>query len=436
MCQKILLTAFIIFACAAVACAQQLLGLKDAIGLAINQNYNLKVYSDSTKIASANNTIGNAGMLPVVNTTDGLTYGNSNLHQAFAGRPDVIKKGAVSTGKTGNLVVSYNLFDGLRMFATKHRLEELEFISKNSFKVQLESTILQVMTGYYNIVRAIQTQHVTLEAIRIDDERMATAKTKFDVGAGNKIDFLQATVDRNQDQSALMAQQISIDSAKVFLNQLMARDLNTTFEPADTNLIVEFMPSYTQVIDSAVAKNVILKNARLSMRLSEYTLKQVKADLYPQVSGIAGYFYNRSTNTAGFSLYNQSYGPQLGLNLNWNLFNGFNVKRRISNAKISIHATQMQYQNVYTVTLANITAQYKYFQNSLATLELEKQNIKVAHENLDIALAKYRLGASTQIELMTAEQSLVASLNRLVIARYKTKIAESALLRLSGSLVN
>jgi len=96
----------------------------------------------------------------------------------------------------------------------------------------------------------------------------------------------------------------------------------------------------------------------------------------------------------------------------------------------------MQYQNVYTVTLANITAQYKYFQNSLATLELEKQNIKVAHENLDIALAKYRLGASTQIELMTAEQSLVASLNRLVIARYKTKIAESALLRLSGSLVN
>lgn len=172
------------------------------------------------------------------------------------------------------------------------------------------------------------------------------------------------------------------------------------------------------------------------MRLSEYTLKQVKADLYPQVSGMAGYFYNRSTNTAGFSLYNQSYGPQLGLNLNWNLFNGFNVKRRISNAKISIHATQMQYQNVYTVTLANITAQYKYFQNSLATLELENQNIKVAHENLDITLAKYRLGASTQIELMTAEQSLVASLNRLVIARYKTKIAESALLRLSGSLVN
>lgn len=436
MSHKFLFIAFILTGCICTVQAQQMLGLKDAISLAVDHNYNLKVYTDSTSIAANNNTKGNAGMLPQVNTAGGLTYGNSNLHQAFAGRPDVIKNGAVSTGKNADIAVNYTLFDGLRMFATKHKLEELEFLSKNSFRAQLEATIIQVMTGYYNIVRAIQTQHVTLEAIRIDDERMATADTKFKVGAGNKIDLLQATVDRNQDQSALMAQQISIDSAKVFLNQLMARDLNTAFEPADTNLVVEFNQTYSQVIDSAIEKNVNLKSARASMRLTEYSLKQVQADQYPQIAGIAGYYYNRSTSTAGFSLYSQTYGPQLGLNFSWNLFNGFNVRRRIANARLSIHATQMQYQNIYTATLASITAQYKYFQNSLATLELEKQNIKVAHENLDIALAKYRLGASTQIELMTAEQSLVASLNRLVLARYKTKIAESALLRLSGSLVN
>ena len=166
-----------------------------------------------------------------------------------------------------------------------------------------------------------------------------------------------------------------------------------------------------------------------SIRLSEFALKQVQADLYPLVSGVAGYYFSKSTSTAGFSLYSQAYGPQLGLNLSWNLFNGFNVKRRISNARLTIDATKMQYQHIYTVTLANITAQYKSFQNAVATLGLEQQNIKVAQENLDIALAKYRLGASTQIELMTAEQSLVASLNRLVLARYKTKVAESALLK-------
>ncbi len=433
--QKFLLLLVLLIAFSRLSQAQQLLTLKEAVGLALSNNYSLKVYTDSTRIASNNNTAGNAGMLPLVNTTEGLSYGNSNLHQAYAGRADVIKNGAVATGKTADLAVTYNLFDGLKMFATRHRLRELEFLSKNTLKVQMESTILQVMLGYYNIVRAIQTQHVTMEAISIDDERINTADTKYRVGAGNKIDLLQAEVDRNQDQSALMAQQISIDSAKVFLNQLLARDVNTPFEPADTNLVVGFNPTYVQVIDSALKKNVTLRGAASSIRLSEFALKQVQADLYPLVSGVAGYYFSKSTSTAGFSLYSQAYGPQLGLNLSWNLFNGFNVKRRISNARLTIDATKMQYQHIYTVTLANITAQYKSFQNAVATLGLEQQNIKVAQENLDIALAKYRLGASTQIELMTAEQSLVASLNRLVLARYKTKVAESALLKLSGSLV-
>lgn len=422
--------------CVNSARAQDLLSLKDAVGLALEHNYGLKVYADSARIAVNNNTAGNAGMLPQVGSGAGLTYGNSNIHQAYTGRADVLKNGAVSTGKSGNIVLNYNLFDGLRMFATRHKLQELEFLAGNTLKTQMETTIVQVMLSYYNIVRAVQNQHVTMEAIRIDDERIKIADTKFRVGAGNKIDLLQAKVDRNQDQSALMAQQITVDSAKVYLNQLLARDVNIAFEPADTNLVVSFYPTYPAVIDSAIKKNFALKNASSLIRISEFTLKQVKADYYPVLSGNAGYVFSKSTSTAGFSLYSQSYGPQLGLNLSWNLFNGFNVKRRVSNAKLSLDATRNQYQNTYSMTLAGITAQYKNFQNAVSTLQLEKDNIKVAHENLDIALAKYRLGASTQLELMTAEQSLVSSLNRLVLARYKSKLAESNLLRLSGSLVN
>lgn len=425
-----------LLACTGAASAQELLTLKNAVALALEHNYGLKIYADSVRIAVNNNTAGNAGMLPQVGSGAGLTYGNSNIHQAYTGRADVLKNGVVSTGRTANLGLSYNLFDGLRMYATRHKLRELEFLAGNTLNTQMETTIVQVMLSYYNIVRAVQNQHVTMEAIRIDDERIKIADTKFRVGAGNKIDLLQAKVDRNQDQSALMAQQITVDSVKVYLNQLLARDVNSSFEPADTNLVVSFFPSYTALIDSALKKNFALRNASSLIRISEYNLRQVKADYYPTLTGNAGYVFSKSTSTAGFSLYSQSYGPQLGLNLSWNLFNGFNVKRRVSNSRLALDASHIQYQNIFSMTMAGITAQYKNFQNTVSTLQLEEENIKVAHENLDIALAKYRLGGSTQLELMTAEQSLVASLNRLVLARYKSKLAESTLLRLSGALVN
>jgi len=256
------------------------------------------------------------------------------------------------------------------------------------------------------------------------------------VGAGNKIDLLQAQVDRNQDQSLLMAQQITLDSTKVFLNQLLARDVNTPFELADTNLVVSFSPSYTALIDSAAKKNYTLKSAASAIRIAQYMLKQSKADFYPVLNVNGGYYFNRSTNSAGFSLYSQSVGPQFGLNLSWTVFDGGNVRRRLNNAKLYLHANQMGYESTYSMVIANLTAQYKSFQNALSILQLEDDNVKVARENLKIALEKYRLGASTQIDLMTAEQSLTASLNRLVLARYRTKLFESNLLRLSGALLN
>ena len=59
----------------------------------------------------------------------------------------------------------------------------------------------------------------------------------------------------------------------------------------------------------------------------------------------------------------------------------------------------------------------------------------MAKDNVNIAFERFRLGVSTYIELRDAQLSLADAYDRLITARYNTKVAETELLRLKGDLV-
>jgi outer membrane protein TolC len=78
---------------------------------------------------------------------------------------------------------------------------------------------------------------------------------------------------------------------------------------------------------------------------------------------------------------------------------------------------------------------FKTYQFQKQALDLEEANIQLAKDNVFIAFERYRLGVSTYLELRDAQQSLETAYNRLIDARYNTKVAETELLRLRGDLI-
>ncbi|HEY8916957.1 MAG TPA: TolC family protein, partial [Chitinophaga sp.] len=69
------------------------------------------------------------------------------------------------------------------------------------------------------------------------------------------------------------------------------------------------------------------------------------------------------------------------------------------------------------------------------SVTLEEENIGLARENAMVALERFRQGVSTTLEVKLAQQSLQDAFNRLILARYNTKLAETELLRLKGELL-
>ena len=83
----------------------------------------------------------------------------------------------------------------------------------------------------------------------------------------------------------------------------------------------------------------------------------------------------------------------------------------------------------------NVINAFIAYEQQKKALALEEENILLAKENVSIILQTLRLGASTIIQLREAQKSLENAYNRLITARYNTKLAETELRRLKGDLV-
>jgi outer membrane protein len=66
---------------------------------------------------------------------------------------------------------------------------------------------------------------------------------------------------------------------------------------------------------------------------------------------------------------------------------------------------------------------------------IEETNIGYAKENVFIAYERYKQGVTTFIELREAQKSLADAYDRLIAARYNTKVAETELRRLKGDII-
>lgn len=429
----IVLTVLMISA-ARLAAQSDTLTVEQAVELALKNNYDILIAKNDADIAARNNTIGNAGMLPTVNGTvsDNFTY--NHLDQKFSNSttPDINRNGVQGNTIGAAVNLNWTLFDGLKMFATKGKLKALEDIGELNYKDQVQNTIAQVIVAYYNVVGAQQQVNAINEAIRISDERVKLAEAKFQVGSSSKVDYLQAKVDLNEQKSNLLNQRTVIEQRKAELNTLLVRPTETDFNVTDSINITYNPTANPADIEN---KNFALAAAMRNIDVAKYSKKEVFSQFLPNLKALAGYGFTRTQSNAGFTLYNQTYGPNVGFSLNIPLFNGLNTIRQYKVASIEILSSQFGFEKARNQTRLNYYVALRNFANAKELLDLEQENIQLADENQQIALERFRLAQSTAIELREAQQSYVNAQVRLVNARLSAKAAETELLRLQGELV-
>jgi outer membrane protein TolC len=117
------------------------------------------------------------------------------------------------------------------------------------------------------------------------------------------------------------------------------------------------------------------------------------------------------------------------------ILTGFNQRRLVQQAKINASRQQLLYDQQKITVNVELQNAYANYSSAKQILTVEEENIGLAKENVSIALETFKRGATTYVELRTAQQSLAEAYTRLINARYLAKVAEIELLRLNGDLL-
>lgn len=418
--------------------AQQILTVEQAVATAMQNNYDIRLLKNDSALAALNNSYAYAAFLPRVNGQAGVLFNNNNIKQKLADGSERKRNGIHSNNITANVNLNWTIFDGFKMFATRDKLQEIVTLGELAIKNQVVNSVSDVIKTYYGIVRQKQQLKAIEEQMQLNETRVVQAEKKLSVGLGAKPELLQAKVDLNAQKAARLQQLTLIEQLKIQLNQLMVMAPETRYEvadsiPFDQDLIV------TDILAAAETNSPELKLAQQNIKIAQLTLKERKAELWPTVSFNSAYNFNRTQNKEvvnNFStLLNRNSGFNYGVTATIPIFNGFNVRRQIKAAQLDIDYQTTIYDFQKWRMNNAISIAFQDYELQKRTLALEEENILLARENVYIANERLRLGVTTFLELRETQKSLEDAYNRLIAARYDTKVAETELLRLRGDLV-
>lgn len=424
-----------IFTSFSIQAQDTLLTAQDAVKMAIENNYEIIISKNEIEIGAINNNWANAGAIPALSATATKTIGVNNLEQKLSNGTYTQKNGNKTQNLSAGLAVNWRVFDGLKMFATKKKLEELERSGEYSFRKNLNETVYNVITSYYNIVTLKEQKKATVEQIGLYTDRLNLAQRRFEIGTGAKYEVLEAEVDLNEQRSNLLALQNSIALAKSSLTNLLGKNPDTSFMVVDTILVMP-LPAYTEVQNKIEKQNpdLLLANSQLVVLAQEK--KEVNSARLPSVDLDGFYNFNRNSNGAGFTLFNQTYGPSGSIGISVPLFNGILVKKQLAVSDIQIRNQQLSITQTKKDVETALNNAYINYNNALKAIDLEKSNLVLATENIMIATERYKKLNITSVELRQIQISYNDAKNRLYNALYQAKVAEATVALLSGDIAN
>ena len=417
-----------------------------AFSAALDKNFGIQVSRNQLSIAKNNASVLNSGFLPTVSAISAANYNQDNSTIEFPGqfledsspRPNLTLDQAEAQRYNAGLQLNYTLFDGMGRRYNYKALKNRYALSELQLRETIENTVIQLFSVYFRVAQLSENSAVLENILGLSKRRLTRAEYAFELGQTNKLAVLNAAVDVANDSISLLNAQQNLGTAKRDLGVLINSDLQQDFK-VDTTVVFLPLQRVETLLESAKQNNVQLLLAQTNTRINEYDLKVSQSGFLPRVglTGSYGWNLNQSAASAFFpGVNNTNYNIALGANLTWNLFSGGQTMTRIKNTKLALdnqEILQAQQDLSFERDLMNA---WQVYENSLSIFALQEALVKTSAVNFKRTEEQYALGTITAIEFRQAQLNLLNAETSSNAAKYNAKLAEYALLQLSGQLLN
>ncbi|MBK8954810.1 MAG: TolC family protein [Saprospiraceae bacterium] len=329
------------------------------------------------------------------------------------------------------------LFDGSFFIGLKAQKMYRELILKQI--VQSEAELRYAVTLAYLSVLTLQ-ENVSIVQKNLSNLQKVRNEVHeiFKAGFAEKLDVDRIDLSVQNLEAELEKLQKLTNVSTTLLQFRMNYPLDKTITLKD-NLGELMNRAYLEVMNPEFQLNiqnrpehpVILQG----IRLAEMNIKRYKFSYYPSLYGFAAYQQSLQRNKLFDSNDNGWFQTSnVGVNLSWPLFTGFDRKSKIQRATVTLDKTKLQLQQFENgVQLEFRNARTEYL-NAMVTLENRKKSLALAEKIYDTAKIKFKEGVGSSLEVTSAERDYFQSQSHHIEAQFQLIQAKVKLDKSMGTL--
>ncbi|MCC6939478.1 MAG: TolC family protein [Flavobacteriales bacterium] len=415
--------------------AQDTLSLDRAIALALEHEHGIRIARNDAAVAEAQATAGNAGLLPRVDATGRGNYSNQDTKLDFIdGIPDVERNGVVNTAYSGQLGLTYTLFNGMGNFAAYERSQLNADLADLRTRAQVEGTLTQVIALYFGLAALDEDVAITQRILEISKDRFVRQEGKAALGGAGRLDVLNAQVDLQSDSTAfILAWQRRARSTRD-LNVLLGRAANDAVIVSHNTTYAQGLAE-EQLVEEAMRSNVQLLSAIKQVRVTEADQRIAKALRWPRLDLNANYGLSDQKNGVGVVLGTNTQGLNGGLTLSVPVFDGGRINSQARVAQLHAENATIAEEQARLQVERDVRNAYTTWGAQREVMRILRDAAGTAQLNFDRTKELYQSGQLTGLQFRQAQLDLANAERLFVVSGFDTKVAELTLLRTSGGLL-
>lgn len=401
------------------------LTLQEGLRSVTQENRLIRIALSEEAVSEADTLLARSAMLPNVNASLSQTL--------LAHQPAVIfGPQTVSISEKGFLSYSLNIQQLLYDFkasASRYEASKAVLRSKVLDTKRVRGLVaLNFALRYFDLLETEKMRLAAEREVQRLESHLRDAKSLYAEGVITKNDLLQAEVRlADSRQKLLSLRNLRAINASI-LNNLLARPLNTEIEVLETNSSISAVKYDLRVSSESALKNrpevQIIHETMNALKLGEASKE---AEFFPRffVRGSQDYTENR------YQVHETNWSLTFGMSLN--IFSGGSTKAEL--LKIRSRNSQLleQKARVEDEVMLEVEKYYLEFQNAGERINVTKDAVEQAEENLRINNIKYKEGVGTATDVTDAVTLLTLAETNLQRARYDFRRAEAAFLYSTGS---
>ena len=403
---------------------ERVVTLEEAIQLALRNSPVMAQRRGAVDQAESGERTAIGDFLPSLSFSSGASLSSTQRFDPATGR-DVTGS---SDSYNARLSSNVTLFDAGRRFAARSQARASTAQAEANLVEQQFNVTLAAKQSFFDVIRLEENIRVVAANLERAEQTLEASKQRFAVGSATTSDTLRGRLEVNQARQAVLQVQSQHRSAMYSLGALLGFDGPVGADPATPTEPAPFVMSDAELIQLAVTASPSVRSSALTVEANQAAVGVNRAQWFPTLSASGGLTW--SNQTASLSGGRNSWST--GLSLSYPLFNGFSREDAIERSNINLRVSRAQYDDAQRQARADAQRAIEAVRLAEQQIELAREAVVVAEEDLRVQQVRYSLNASTTLDQIASRAALVQSELGLINARYDYLIARAELEALIG----